>query len=103
VAKPEYHLVHVGPARVVLAAANLVALRRVRGFTWDRFFLVVRCALLAYLVIAGMLAYVFVVNDIRGGMLLVSSLMLLMYAVGIPVILAFTVAYPVRRLGRGLS
>jgi hypothetical protein len=36
-------------------------------------------------------------------MLLVLSLMFLVYAVGIPVILAFTVAYPVRRLGRGLS
>jgi hypothetical protein len=60
-------------------------------------------ALLAYLVIAGMLEYDFVLDGIRGGMLLVLNLMLLVYAADIPVTLAFTVAYPVRRLGRGLS
>ena len=48
--------------------------------------------LLAYLVIAGMLEYVFVYDDTRGTQLLILSLMLLVFAVNIPMLLAFSVA-----------
>lgn len=51
-----------------------------------------RYALLAYLVIAGMLEYVFVLDHTRGATLVVLTLMLVIYAVDIPVLLAFSVA-----------
>lgn len=72
--------------------ANVVALSRIRAFAWDAFFLVGRWALLAYLVIAGMLEYVFVTDGTRGGALIVLTLMLIVYAVDIPLLLAFSVA-----------
>lgn len=71
---------------------NVVMLSRVREFAWGHFFLVGRWTLLAYMVIAGMLEYVFLVDQVRGGMLVVITLMLAIYAVDIPLILAFSVA-----------
>jgi hypothetical protein len=90
--------VPLGPAAGLLVAsgalllATIMALRRLREFAWGTFFLVARWALLAYAVIAGMLEYVFVADHTRGGTLVVLTLMLLIYAVDIPVILAFSVA-----------
>ncbi len=77
---------------LLLMFANVVALTRIRGFAWDAFFLVGRWALLAYLVIAGMLEYVFVTDGTRGSALIVLTLMLIVYAVDIPLLLAFSVA-----------
>ena len=76
----------------VLLIANVVLLSRVRDFAWDTFILVGRWTLVAYVVIAGMLEYVFVVDHTRGSMLVVVTLMLVVYAVDIPVLLAFSVA-----------
>lgn len=76
----------------VVLAANVVILSRIQDFAWTHFFLVGRWALLAYLVIAGMLEYVFVVDGTRGGPLIVLTLMLAVYAVDIPLLLAFSVA-----------
>ena len=72
--------------------ADLVALNRLRAFAWGTFRTVFGWALLAYLVIAGMIEYVFVVDGTRGGPLIVLTLMLALYAVDIPLILAFSVA-----------
>ena len=72
--------------------ADIVALSRLREFAWRRFRAVFGWALLAYLVIAGMIEYVFVVDQTRGGPLVVLTLMLAVYAVDIPLILAFSVA-----------
>lgn len=90
--------VALGPAVILLALSavllvgNLVSLTRVRGFAWARFFAVARWALLAYLVTAGLIEYVFVRNHLSGGPLLVLSLSLAVYAVHVPMLIGFTVA-----------
>lgn len=77
---------------LVLVGAALVMLRSLDHFSWPAFFTVGRWALLAYIVIAGMLEYVFVVDGVRGSTLILTTLMLAVYAVDIPLILAFSVA-----------
>jgi hypothetical protein len=90
--------VSLAPAVALLAAsalvlvANLLALSRVDGFAWERFFEVGKWALLAYLVIAGMIEYVFLRNHTSGGALVVMTLSLIVFAVNVPVLVGFTVA-----------
>ena len=81
-----------------LLAVNIVMVSRIRPFAWDKFFLVAKWALLAYLLIAGMLEYVFVVDGTPGSVLALLSGSLLVYATDIPLLLAFSVAryQPVR-------
>jgi len=73
-------------------AVNAVTLMRLQNFAWDRFFQVGRWALLAYLVIAGMLEYIFIVDGMSGNLLLLFTLMLAIYAVDVPLLLAYSVA-----------
>lgn len=93
---PEH--VSLGPAVILLAlsaalmAFNLFSLTRVKGFAWERFFAVARWSLLAYLVIGGMLEFVFVHNHVRGGTLVVLTLSLLVFAIHVPTLMGFTVA-----------
>jgi len=88
----------LGPAVALLGLAgllllgNALALSRVRDFAWGKFRLVAGWALLAYLVIAGMLEYVFVYDGTRGGTLVVLTLMLAIFALDIPLLLGFSVA-----------
>jgi len=90
--------VPLGPAIVLLAASvlllasNLIALSRVPGFAWWRFFQVAKWALLGYGVTAALIEYAFVRNDVSGGTLVVLTLSLAVYAVHVPVLIAFTVA-----------
>lgn len=90
--------VPLGPAVVLLAgsaallAVNLGLLARVEGFPWARFVQVGRWSLLAYLVITGMIEYVFVRNHVSGGALVVLTLSLLVFTVHVPMLVAFTVA-----------
>lgn len=79
-------------ASALLLAGNLFALSRVRDFAWHRFFQVGKWALLAYAITAGLIEYAFVRNDLTGGPLIVLSLSLVVYAVHVPVLIAFTVA-----------
>ncbi len=79
-------------ASALLLAGNLLALARTPGFAWDQFFAVARWALVAYLVIAGLIEYAFVRNGMSGGPLVVLTLSLLVFAVHVPVLIAFTVA-----------
>ena len=79
-------------ASAALMVGNLVALSRVRGFNWPAFFPVARWALLAYCVIAAILEFVFVNDGTRGGVLVVLTLSLLVYAVHVPLLIGFTVA-----------
>ena len=79
-------------ASVLLLAANIFALSRVRGFDWNRFFEVGKWSLLAYVVIAGMIEYVFLRNHVRGGPLVVLTLSLVVFAVHVPMLVGFTVA-----------
>ena len=90
--------VALGPAVVLLAlsallmAYNLFSLTRVEGFAWDRFFAVAKWSLLAYLVIGGMIEYVFLRNHTRGEELGLLSWGLALFVLEVPVVLAFTVA-----------
>ena len=93
---PEH--VSLGPAAALLGASalvlagNLLALSRVDGFPWERFFYVARWALLVYAIIAGMIEYVFLRNHTSGGPLVVLTLSLIVFALNVPVLIAFTVA-----------
>jgi hypothetical protein len=90
--------VSLGPAVALLAAsallmaANLLALSRVEGFAWGRFFDVAKWSFLAYVVIAGLIEYSFLQNHLRGGPLVVLTLSLLVFAVHVPMLMGFTVA-----------
>ncbi len=63
-------------------------LARIQDFAWDTFLLVLRWALLAYLIQAGMIEYVFVHNHASGPPLVVVTLMLAMFAITIPTAIA---------------
>ena len=77
---------------VLLLAGNLAALARVKDFAWKCFFEIARWALLAYIVIAGMIEYAFLRDQVSGGALVVLSLSLVVFAVHVPVLIGFTVA-----------
>jgi drug/metabolite transporter (DMT)-like permease len=76
----------------LLLAVAVVLLARLRDFAWDRFWLVFRWALLAYVVSAGMIAFAFIRDHTRGTPLAVALVMLAMFALDVPVMIAFTVA-----------
>jgi hypothetical protein len=92
------HQVPLTPAIALLTASalllvgNLAALSRVPGFPWGRFFEVARWALLAYIVVAGMIEYAFLRDHVSGGALVVLTLSLVVFAVHVPVLIGFTVA-----------
>ncbi len=92
------HRAPLAPAVGVLAAAiavllaNLILLGRQREFAWWRFFQVARWALLAYIVIAGMLEYIFIYDHTHGSLLVTMTLMLVTFTLNVPILLAFTVA-----------
>lgn len=75
-----------------LLVANLVALARADGFRWDRFLAVGKWALLAYATTAGLIEYAFLRNGLSGGPLVVLTLSIVIYAVHVPMLIAFTVA-----------
>jgi hypothetical protein len=79
-----------GGGALTLAAMGLLA--RIRPFAWHTFFLVVRWALVAYVVIAGLLGLVFIYDHTRGATLAVLVLTLVVFAIDVPMIVAFTVA-----------
>jgi len=77
---------------VALVLTNVVLLTRIRRFAWQKFFLVGKWALLAYVVISGMLVYVFARDHTPGGPMAVLVGMLVTWAVDIPMLFGFTVA-----------
>ena len=79
-------------ASALLLAVNLALLSRVRGFAWKRFFSVGRWALLAYAITAGLIEFAFLRDGVRGGVLVILTLSIIVYAVHVPVLIAFTVA-----------
>jgi len=90
--------VPLGPAVALLAASalllvgNMVALSRVKGFAWDRFFDIAKWSLLAYVTIAGLIEYAFLRDHLSGGPLIVLTLSLAVFAVHVPMLIGFTVA-----------
>jgi hypothetical protein len=79
-------------AAALLLLTNVVLLARLKDFAWGRFFQVSRWALLAYLVIAGMIEYAFIVDDTPGPQLAALSAGLALFAVDVPLLLGFSVA-----------
>jgi hypothetical protein len=90
--------VPLGPAIALLLASagvlafNLNSLRHVRDFAWERFFYVVKWALLAYLISAALIEYAFLRDHVSAGPLVILTLSLLVYAAQVPTLIAFTVA-----------
>ena len=88
----------LGPAVGLLAAAgallvaNATLVSRLRPFAWRVFFQVAGWVLVAYVVIGGMLEFIFVYDDTRGALLAVLTLSLLVFALDIPILLGFSVA-----------
>ncbi len=79
-------------ASAVTVLGTVVALARVRPFAWARFWQVWRWTMLGYAIIAGMLMYTFVYDRIPAGQLTLLLLTLAVFALDIPVMLAFSVA-----------
>jgi hypothetical protein len=79
-------------ASIVLLAGNLISLALVPDFHWRRFFAVAKWTLLAYLIIAGLIEYSFLRDHIRGGVLVILTLSLVVFAVHVPMLVGFTVA-----------
>ncbi|MDA8277900.1 MAG: hypothetical protein M0Z45_06875 [Actinomycetota bacterium] len=74
---------------VFLVALGL--LFKMKALAREIFFKVGKWTLLVYSLIAGMLEYVFVYDGTRGSALIVITVMLAMFAIDIPMIIAFTV------------
>ena len=93
---PKHAQTSVAIAILVVAAAlqltNAVLLSRIPEFAWHRFKQVAGWSLLAYAVIAGMIEYAFVYDHTRGTQLVVLTLLLALFMLNVPVLIAFTVA-----------
>jgi hypothetical protein len=79
-------------ASATLVVINVAMLTRVPDFNWPRFFQVGKWALAAYLFTAALIEYAFLRNHLKGGPLVILTLSLLVYAVQVPAMIAFTVA-----------
>ena len=86
---PAIGLLCAGAALLVVAAALT---SRLRPFAWQTFRLVAGWAVVAYVVIAGLLEFTFVYDHTRGSLLLVLTLSLIVFALDIPLLLGFSVA-----------
>jgi hypothetical protein len=88
----------LGPAIALVTFAALLQLvnwtliARIRPFAWSRFVQVARWTLLAYVVIAGMIEFAFIYDKTRGVQLVLMTLMLALFVLNVPVLVAFTVA-----------
>jgi drug/metabolite transporter (DMT)-like permease len=78
-------------AAVLFVAAAVIA-SRIDDFAWRIFFVVARWALLGYVVIAGMIAFVFVRDSTPTEQLTVMIAGLVLFVLDVTMILAFSVA-----------
>jgi hypothetical protein len=79
-------------ASVAVMAVNFALLRRVEDFAWGRFRDVGKWTLLAYIFVAAMIEYTFLRNHLKGGPLVILTLSLIVFALSVPSLIAFTVA-----------
>jgi drug/metabolite transporter (DMT)-like permease len=79
-------------AATIILGVAFVLLSRIERFAFGTFWMVYRWALLAYVISAGMIAYAFIRNHTPGGPLTVTLLMLVIFALSVPMTIAFTVA-----------
>lgn len=77
---------------LVLLFASVILLVRLKGFAWSTFITVFKWALLAYVITAGMIEFAFVRDHTRGSPLLIVTLMLVVFALSVPIGIAFTTA-----------
>ena len=77
---------------VVLLLVAIVVVSRVPDFAWRTFFVVARWALLGYLVIAGMIGFVFIVDNTPAAQLATLVAGLTVFVLDVTLILAFSVA-----------
>ena len=91
-------VVILSTALVLLGVAAFLLLR-IEDFAWDKFRLVYKWALLAYLIEAGVIGFAFIRDHTRGGPLVVVIGMLVVFAVSVPT----TIAYTVARFAKGLD
>ena len=75
----------------LLVAAAIALLAQQRDFAWLTFRRVFGWALLAYVVLAGMIEFVFIADETPGRVLTIMTLSLVLFAIDIPLILAFSV------------
>ena len=75
-----------------LLLVNLMLVARIKDFAWARFRQVAGWALLAYVIIGGMIEYAFVYDHTRGTQLAILTAMLVLFVLNVPVLIAFTVA-----------
>ncbi len=64
---------------------------RLPRFPWQAFFRIARWALLAYIIAAGMIELAFVHNHARGAPLAVVTSLLVVFALDVPLTIAYTV------------
>jgi hypothetical protein len=79
-------------AAAALLLANIYLLSRIPEFSWSTFRQVFIRSLVGYGVIAGLLAYVFIRDDIPNNVMAFLAGMLLIFALNIPLLFAFSVA-----------
>jgi hypothetical protein len=79
-------------AATIVYGVAVVLLVRIERFAWTTFAMVFKWALLAYVISAGMIAFAFIRNHTRGGPLTVTLLMLVIFALSVPMTIAYTVA-----------
>jgi hypothetical protein len=78
-------------AAVLLATAGFL-LSRLQEFAWGTFAKVFKWSLLAYAVTSGMIEFAFVHDHTPGSSLVIVSCMLVIFALSVPTIIAFTTA-----------
>jgi hypothetical protein len=79
-------------ASVVLYAAAIAMLVRIRDFAWATYFKVGKWALLAYVISAGMIEFAFVHNDTPSDVLTVLTMLLVVFVLDVSTTIAYTVA-----------
>ncbi len=99
------HVSLVVPVILAIAAGialiyAIVSALLARALVRSTFFKVLKWTLLLYVVVAGMLEYVFVYDGTRGNILVILTAMLVIFAVDVPMIISFTVAKYVGETGR---
>lgn len=79
-------------AAVVLVLVDVGLLARLGDFAWPLFFRVAKWTMLAYAVMYAMLEFTFVYDHVTGSTLVVLTLMLVVFAIDIPLLFGFSVA-----------
>jgi hypothetical protein len=89
---PRAPVVALLAAAAALLVVEALLLARIRPFNWRIFRVVGGWYLLVYVLIVGMLEYVFVYDHVSGSQLVLLSAMLVVFALNLPLLLAFSVA-----------